>query len=203
MSGETGDTLGVGGDAGVWTIPNLISVIRIAAIPVFLWVLLVRDEPGWAAVLLGAIAWTDFFDGWAARRLGQVSEIGKFLDPLADRLVVVASLVGGLAAGLVPAWLVWPLLARETLIGLATLYAMSRLGLRVVVRPLGKAATALVFLAVPLYYLTGTGIVPGFWPWPAAVIGSVGLGLYLVVSWQYLGDMRLELRARPTRPRRS
>ena len=117
------------------------------------------------------IASTDYLDGVLARKLGQVSEIGKFLDPLADRLVVFASVVGGLLAGLVPPWLGWPLLAREAVIGLITLYLLSKLKLRVTVRQLGKVATGLVFLAVPLYYLAGTGIAPGFWQWPGAVIG--------------------------------
>ena len=147
-----------------------------------------------AAVLLGVIASTDYLDGVLARKLGQVSEIGKFLDPLADRLVVFASVVGGLLAGLVPPWLGWPLLAREAVIGLMTLYLLSKLKLRVPVRQLGKVATGLVFLAVPLYYLAGTGIAPGFWQWPGAVIGSAGLLLYLIVSWQYLGDMRRSIR---------
>ena len=178
----------------MWTIPNLISILRIAAIPAFLWVLLGRDDPGRAALLLAVIASTDYVDGVLARKLGQVSEIGKFLDPLADRLVVFASVIGGLLAGVVPPWLGWPLVAREVVVGLATLYLLSKVKVRVPVRRLGKIATGLVFVAVPVYYLTGTGIAPGVWQWPGAVIGSAGLVLYLIVSWQYLGDMRRSVR---------
>jgi len=185
---------GSGTDSGLWTVPNLISILRILAIPVFLWVLLGRDEPGASAILLGVVAYTDYLDGMVARKLGQVSEIGKFLDPLADRLVVFSSVVGGLLAGLVPPWLGWPLIGREVLIGLATLYLLMTVKLRVEVRQLGKVATGMVFTAVPFYYLTGTGFIPGFWGLVGAVVGGIGLILYLIVSWQYLGDMRQALR---------
>lgn len=186
---------GSGTDAGLWTVPNLISVLRILAIPVFLWVLLGRDQPGASAILLGVIAATDWLDGFVARRLGQVSEIGKFLDPLADRLVVFSSVIGGLLAGLVPPWLGWPLIGREVAVGLVSLYLLLTLKLKVDVRHLGKVATGMVFTAVPFYYLTGTGFVPGLWALLGAVVGGVGLVLYLVVSWQYLGDMRQALRS--------
>ena len=153
-----------------------------------------RDNPGLAAILLGLIAWTDYLDGLLARKLGQVSEIGKFLDPLADRLVVFASVVGGLVAGVVPPWLGWPLVGREVAIGLAALYLLWKLKLRVDVRPLGKVATGLVFTAVPFYYMTHTGFFPAFWQWSGAITGIVGLLFYLIVSWQYLGDMRRSVR---------
>ncbi len=177
-------------DRGLWTVPNLISALRIAAIPLFLWVLLGRDNPGLAAVMLGVIAWTDYLDGWLARKLDQVSEIGKFLDPLADRLVVASSVIGGLAAGVVPPWLGWPLLAREAAIGAVALYLLVTLRIKVAVRQLGKAATVFVFCAVPFYYLAHTGFFPGFWQLLGAATGVTGLILYLIVSWQYAGDMR-------------
>ena len=183
------------GDSGLWTVPNLISALRIAAIPAFLWVLLGLDRPGWSAILLGVIACTDFLDGMAARRLGQVSQIGKFLDPLADRLVVFSSVIGGLLAGLVPSWLGWPLVGREVLIGVASLYLLARLKLKVEVRQMGKVATGFVFTAIPFYYMAGTGFFPGFWRSTGAVVGVVGLILYAMVTWQYLGDMRTALRS--------
>ena len=144
--------------------------------------------------MLGLIAWTDQLDGWLARRLGQVSEIGKFLDPLADRLVVASSVIGGLVAGVVPPWLGWPLLGREALIGAATLYMLATLRIKVPVRQLGKVATGLVFAAVPFYYMAHTGFLPAMWQWSGAVMGAAGLVLYLIVSWQYAGDMRSAVR---------
>ena len=189
-----------GTDGGLWTVPNLISSLRIAAIPVFLWVLLARDNYGLAAILLGVIAWTDYLDGVLARKLGQVSEIGKFLDPLADRLVVFASVVGGLLADVVPPWLGWPLLVREVAIGLVAIYLVLKFKVRVDVRPLGKIATGLVFGAVPLFYLTGTGFFPDVWRWSGTGIGAAGLVLYLIVSWQYLGDLRRSVRLPGRKP---
>lgn len=181
--------------------------MRIAAVPVFLWVLLGRRDYSLAAWLLAAVALTDYLDGVLARRLGQVSEIGKFLDPLADRLVVFASVAGGLLAGVVPGWLGWPLLAREAAVGAAALYFLFRLNFKVKVRWIGKLATGLVFAAVPFYYLAaaaeqtrtavyyaaGAGISPRLWQGLGAWLGGAGLLLYLAVTWQYAGDMRRSL----------
>ncbi len=177
-------------DAGLWTLPNLISFLRILALPVFLWVLLGLDRPFLAAVLLGLISVTDLLDGMLARRLGQVSEIGKMLDPVADRLVVFAGVVGGMVAGLVPLWLGVSLLIREAIIGPTTIYYLVRQNIRVPVRRMGKTATALIFFAVPFYYLTATSFVPLFWEVLATLLGVLGLALYLIVTWRYLGDLR-------------
>ena len=177
-------------DAGLWTLPNLVSFLRILALPVFLWVLLGLDRPLPAAVLLGIISVTDLLDGWLARRLNQVSEIGKMLDPVADRLVVFAGVVGGMAAGLVPLWLGVALLAREAIIGPTTIYYLVGHKVRVPVRRMGKTATALIFFAVPFYYLTATSFAPVFWEVLATLLGVLGLVLYLIVTWHYLGDLR-------------
>ncbi len=177
-------------DAGLWTLPNLISFLRILALPVFLWVLLGLDRPLLAAVLLGLISVTDLLDGMLARRLGQVSEIGKMLDPVADRLVVFAGVVGGMVAGLVPLWLGVSLLIREAIIGPTTIYYLVRQNIRVPVRQMGKTATALIFFAVPFYYLTATSFVPLFWEVLATLLGVLGLALCLIVTWRYLGDLR-------------
>ncbi|WP_420613296.1 CDP-alcohol phosphatidyltransferase family protein [Candidatus Spongiisocius sp.] len=179
-----------GQDAGLWTLPNLISFLRILALPVFLWVLLGLDRPFLAAVLLGLISVTDLLDGMLARRLDQVSEIGKMLDPVADRLVVLAGVVGGMVAGLVPLWLGVSLLVREAIIGPTTIYYLVRHKVRVPVRRMGKTATALIFFAVPFYYLTGTTFAPLFWEAVATLLGGPGLILYLIVTWRYLGDLR-------------
>lgn len=196
MSEETTENTAVQ-DAGLWTLPNLISFLRILALPVFLWVLLGLDRPLLAAVLLGVISVTDLLDGMLARRLGQVSEIGKMLDPVADRLVVFAGVVGGMAAGLVPLWLGASLLIREAIIGPTSIYYLVRHNVRVSVRQMGKTATALIFFAVPFYYLTATSFAPVFWEVLATVLGVLGLVLYLMVTWRYLGDLRRAPRGVP------
>ncbi|MBJ7262177.1 MAG: CDP-alcohol phosphatidyltransferase family protein, partial [Acidimicrobiia bacterium] len=72
-------------DHGVFTIPNLITVIRLLCIPVFLWLLFALDDLGWAGVLLCVLGATDWIDGWVARRVDQGREWGKILEPVADR----------------------------------------------------------------------------------------------------------------------
>lgn len=156
----------------------------------FLWLLLGKDDPRNAAFLLIAIAVTDFVDGAVARKLGQISEIGKFLDPLADRLAILAAVVGGLVADVLPAWLGWPLLVREIVVALGALYLVSRLKTNVTVRQIGKAATAIVYGAIPALYLAAAGIAPDFLRVVGGIAGAVGLALYVVVTGQYIGDIR-------------
>ena len=80
------------GWAGLWTVPNAITVVRLACIPWFLWLLFEEGNRTDAALLLGTLGATDWVDGWIARRFDQVSEVGKLLDPTADRLLLVAAL---------------------------------------------------------------------------------------------------------------
>ena len=75
----------------MWTVPNAISVLRIACIPWFVWLLFAAEDRTAAALLLGALGATDWVDGWIARRFDQVSEVGKVLDPTADRLLLVVA----------------------------------------------------------------------------------------------------------------
>ena len=83
----------------IWTIPNLISVVRLACVPVFLWLLWGEDEPIAAAVLLAVLGATDWVDGYIARHFDQGSELGKILDPIADRVLLVAAAVALLVDG--------------------------------------------------------------------------------------------------------
>jgi cardiolipin synthase len=169
----------------VLTIPNLISVIRLGLVPVFLWLLLGQDNPFAAGWLFALIASTDWVDGYLARRLNQVSEVGKFLDPLADRVAVVAALVGGLISGYVPAWFAWAVIAREVLIGGGAIVVGLMGHTKLDVRPMGKQATFLVYSSLA-WFLVGTE-----WAWvrvAAWIAGIPGLILYYVVGVQYLGD---------------
>jgi cardiolipin synthase len=171
------------------TIPNLVSGVRLLAVPYFWHVLLVQERIELAAVLIFLIGSTDWVDGYLARRLNQVSEFGKFLDPLADRLMIASALVGGLIAGVVPVVIGWPLLIREVLVGLGALVLAMRGGGKLEVRFLGKAATFLLYGAVPAFYLTTAGV----WPWlfgPSGWVGGVlGLILYWYVAVEYAGDI--------------
>jgi cardiolipin synthase len=177
------------------TVPNLVSGVRILAIPYFWYVLIGEDRVGLAAALIFLIGSTDWIDGYLARRLNQVSELGKLLDPLADRLMIASALVAGLVAGVLPEVIGWPLLARELLVGIGTLMLAGRGLGKLEVRWLGKAATFALYGAIPSFYLISAGVVPWLFGPPAWIAGVVGLLLYWYVGWQYLGDIWARLRS--------
>src|SRR5271165_1889035 len=130
-------------------IPNLLTFGRIVAIPFFVWLL---DVPTpvrgfWAAILFTLAAITDLLDGYLARKLGVVSVLGKFLDPLADKLIVMAALVWLVPMGRVPAWVVVLLLARElSVTGLRSVAASE--GVVISAGHEGKTKTALQMIGI-------------------------------------------------------
>ncbi len=171
------------------TIPNVISLIRIALVPVLVWLLAGRDDPTAAGILLGVIGSTDWIDGYLARRLDQVSELGKFLDPLADRLAVAAAVITGWITGHLP----WPLAAaiavREAVVGIGAIVLGIKARAKLEVRPTGKLATMLLYFAVPAFFLhSGTGAAG--WEVAAWALAVPGLILYYAVGVLYFGDMR-------------
>lgn len=176
------------------TVPNLVSGLRILAVPYFWYVLLGEQRVGLAALLIFVIGSTDWVDGYLARKLNQVSEMGKFLDPLADRLMIASALVAGLIADVIPVVVGWPLLIREVLVGLGTLLLATRGGGKLDVRPLGKIATFFLYGAIPSFYLSAAGIVPWLFAPPAWIGGVLGLLMYWYVGIQYVGDIRERLR---------
>jgi cardiolipin synthase len=179
--------------SGVFTVPNLISFVRLAAIPYFWWVTLVDENIALAAVLIFVIGTTDWVDGYLARRLNQVSELGKFLDPLADRMMIASALLAGLIAGVVPLVIGLLLLAREALVGIGAAYLAMRGGGKLEVRYVGKLATFLLYGAIPAFYLQSADVAPNLFGPPAWSAGVLGLILYYAVGWQYLNDIRKTL----------
>ena len=96
-----------GSDPGtdrILTIPNVITLVRLCLLPVFLWLLFARDNRAAAAGLLAVLGTTDFLDGYIARHFNQVSELGKILDPVADRLLFFVAVGGIMLDGSVPLW---------------------------------------------------------------------------------------------------
>ena len=177
----------------ILTIPNLVSFIRLIGVGVFWWVLLVPENIGVAAILIFAIGWTDWIDGYLARRLNQVSRLGTALDPVADRLMIASAVVGGIIAGVVPLWFGWLLIAREVVMGTVTLVLVSRGAGMLEVRYLGKLATFILYGAIPTFYLAAAGFLENLTSVLAWVSGVIGLALYWYVTLQYIGDARTRL----------
>ncbi len=145
VSAQTG-----GSEDRILTVPNLISVLRLACIPWFLWLMFGAQDRWGAALLWGALGATDWLDGWWARRFDSVSRLGKLLDPITDRGVL---LVGMLAVGIdgsVPWWLVLLALAREGLVAVAGLVLLSLGGKPIDVTWWGKCATFGLYFSFPL-----------------------------------------------------
>ena len=141
-------------DAGWLTWPNAITLVRLAFLPVFFWLLFGTGHRAIAAWLLAVLGATDWIDGFVARRLHQVSNVGKILDPSADRLLVIGGLIGVAAAGGVPWWFAGLTLAREAIVSTLTL-ALAALGAaRINVLWWGKFSTFALMFSFPLFLLT-------------------------------------------------
>jgi cardiolipin synthase len=179
----------------MFTIPNLVSGLRILAVPYFWHVLLVQDRVGLAAALIFIVGSTDWIDGFLARRLNQVSELGKLLDPVADRLMIGSAVIGGLIAGILPGVIGWPLLVREALVGIGTLLLSLRQRGSLEVRWLGKLSTFGLYGAIPSFYLASAGILPWLFEPPAWICGVAGLLLYWYVGFEYWREIIARLRS--------
>ncbi|MFZ2511770.1 MAG: CDP-alcohol phosphatidyltransferase family protein [Gordonia sp. (in: high G+C Gram-positive bacteria)] len=155
-----------------WTVPNALSVLRLALIPVFIWLLLGRDAPGWALAVLIVSGISDWLDGKLARWLDQSSKIGALLDPAADRLYVIIIPICFGVVGYVPWWIIGLIVARDALL-LATAPLLKSRGITALpTLYIGKAATFALMSAFP--WLLG-GQIDGW-------VGSVAFP----VGWAFL-----------------
>lgn len=135
------------------TVPNALSAVRLAGVPLFLWLLLGPRADGWALIVLVVSGITDWLDGRVARALDQYSRLGELLDPLADRLYTLAALVAFVIRDIVPWWVVALIVGRDVVIS-AALPLLRRKGyLAFPVLYLGKAATLNLLYAFPLLLL--------------------------------------------------
>jgi len=135
----------------ILTIPNVITLVRLSLLPVFLWLLFANDDRANAAWLLATLGTTDFLDGYVARRFNQVSELGKVLDPVADRLLLFVGVGGILVDGSVPSWFAVAVLVREALVAGATVVLAALGARRIDVTWSGKAGTFGLMIAFPLF----------------------------------------------------
>jgi cardiolipin synthase len=132
------------------TVPNLLSLIRIVLIPVFVLLILHHGTEAAGLLLLGAVVSTDWIDGYIARRTGQVSNLGKILDPVADRMAIAAGLIALMVRDAFPLWAGLLVLVRDGLVILAGAVLLLRFRIRMDVRWIGKVATFALMVGIPL-----------------------------------------------------
>ena len=153
MKGISGSssTSAVGSDA-ILTVPNLITVVRFLGTPLFVWLVLAHQEYGWGVFVLSVMGSTDWIDGYVARKLNQTSKLGRIMDPVADRVALVAVIITMVIAGLLPLWLLLLLLIPDVVLLGATLYYF-RGDADLKVTLLGKTRTAALMIGTPMLLL--------------------------------------------------
>jgi cardiolipin synthase len=134
------------------TLPNIITVVRFLGTPLFMWLVLARHEYGWGVFVLAMMGCTDWIDGFVARKLNQTSQLGRIMDPLADRVALVAVVITLVIAHILPLWLLLLLLIPDVVLLGATLYFF-RGDANLKVTMLGKTRTAALLIGTPLLLL--------------------------------------------------
>lgn len=173
----------------VLTVPNLLSILRLCLLPVFLWLVLVPEADGTAVVVLMFMGISDYLDGYLARRLNQTSKLGAILDPIADRLYILATVIGLGVREIIPLWLAVALPARDLFLWALVPFLRTRGYSALPVHFLGKAATAALLYAFPLLLLgegpTTADLIARVLGWAFAIWG---VGMYwwagLLYAWQ-------------------
>jgi cardiolipin synthase (CMP-forming) len=190
----------------VLTVPNAISILRLGCVPLFLWLLFGRDRPVVAAWLLAALGATDWVDGYVARRFHQVSELGKVLDPLADRILLGTVVIALLVDGTLSPWVGVTALVREILVSGAVLALAAAGARRIDVQWAGKAGTLALMVAFPLFMVDGSSGPGRLWGLLAWGFALVGLAFQWYAAFTYVPIARQALtegraaRAAPAAP---
>jgi cardiolipin synthase len=179
----------------IFTVPNVITLVRLLCIPLFVWLLFGAHRQTAAAILLAVLGATDWVDGFVARRYGQVSTFGKVLDPTADRILVGTAVISILIYGAVPLWFGIATIAREVLVSAMVLLLAAMGAARIDVLWVGKAGTFGLMFAYPTFLL-GDGTAG--WQEPIRVIawvtGLIGLALAWWAAGSYIAPARRALR---------
>ena len=186
----------------IWTVPNVISFVRLLGVPVFLYLLLGPHADVAAVIVLTLGGTTDWVDGYIARRTNTVSRLGELLDPFADRLYILATLIGLTIRDVVPWWLTTALLLREAVLGVALLVLRRHGYGPPPVHYVGKTGTFVLLGAFPTLLLAHAV------PATASIAEPIGWGLawwalalYWAAAVLYLMQTRQLVRAdNATRP---
>jgi len=179
----------------ILTVPNALSLLRLLGVPFFLWLVL-NEYDGWAVAVLVVSGFTDWLDGKIARRWNQTSRLGQLLDPSADRLYILCTLIGLTVRDVVPLWLTLALVARDALLA-TTLPVLRSHGYGPLpVHYLGKAATFCLLAGFPLLLLgegdSTVSQVAHALGWGYAIWGTA---LYWWAGWLYVVQLRQVLAA--------
>jgi len=195
-SRASGGSLPESPSRGIATWPNLITLIRLLCLPLFVWLLLGRDDRAYAAWLLGLLGATDWVDGWIARRFDQVSEFGKIFDPTADRLMFIVAIVCIMIDGSAPWWFCVAVLLREVTFGTTVAVLKLFFGMeRFDVTYLGKWATFLLMFTFPGFVMGESALgIRAFFEAFAWVAGPIGLALSYYTAIAYIPTIRRSMR---------
>jgi cardiolipin synthase (CMP-forming) len=185
-------------ESRILTLPNLVTLVRLACLPVFLWLLFGVEDRAAAAWLLAALGATDWVDGYLARHMHQVSDVGKILDPVADRLLFLVGAGGILIDGSVPVWFAVVVLVRELVVGGTTLILAALGARRIDVTWYGKAGTFFLMMSFPLFLGSHSDIwwadFAGFAAWatgiPGLVLSLYSAALYVPLARRALAEGR-------------
>ena len=197
----------------VWTLPNAVSMLRLLGVPLFLWLVLGPEADVLALLVLMLSGFTDWLDGYLARRLHQTSKLGEILDPVADRLYILAVVVGLGFRDIIPWWVVIILPARDAFLWCLVPFLRTRGYSALPVHFLGKAATFNLLYAFPLLFVGDPNdhhlnehvqTLGQVFGWALAIWG---MGLYwwagLLYAWQVRKLLADRDRRAPELPRKS
>lgn len=180
----------------IFTIPNVISFFRLLGVPLFLYLLLGPHHDVAAVIVLAIGGTTDWVDGYVARRMNSVSRLGELLDPFADRLYILATLVGFTIRDVVPWWLTGALLLREVVLGVALLILRRHGYGPPPVHYVGKTGTFVLLAAFPVILLASAVPSIDWWAHPMGWgLAWWALGLYWAAGALYLAQTARLLRA--------
>ncbi len=179
----------------ILTVPNVISFVRLLCMPLFLYLLFGRNNRAGAAYLLAVLGATDFVDGYIARHFGQVSELGKILDPTADRLLLIVGVSAIWFDHAAPRWVIVAAVLREGAVAIAALAIAAAGARRMDVRWVGKAGTFGLLIAFPLFLGAKANLSwkdqAEFFAWVAVIPGLI---LGYIAAALYIPDARKAIR---------
>jgi len=180
------------------TIPNLLTLLRALGIPIFLYLVLMEKEMGWAVLILVIAGATDYLDGKVARALKQESRLGELMDPAVDRLYIATVLIAMYVTQALPFFVLLTIVVRDLVLGVLLIVMKSRGIPTFKVTYLGKAATFNLLYALPLLLLTDSS---SGWVADASFIfgwgfALWGIALYLWTGLSYAGSGVRQLRGR-------